>query len=849
MPPEESLQTWYVVEGKRGQQLLDHGRVGEAIGVFEAILARLGNTPSYGRAVTLSRLGRCCYASGRHDEAVQRVRDAIEVIGTLAPSDGVKALRGTLRSELGDALRASGQFGEAKKAYEAALKIAEERGDLRGQGIDVSHLGSLALTAGDFEAALTHQRRALQLFQRLHEPDLEAAAWHQLGRVHHERREWDEAERHYQEAARITEERGRLAEAARTWNQLALLAQETGKPETAEERYRKTIEIDRRIGNRTQLTDHLNGLADLLRRRPDRLGDARQLIEEALVIAQSVDPTAAETWKHYGVLADLIDADARATTDAEQKAALHMRARDYREVQQHAPALCAVLTRIGDSQTLGKAVIVGQLGRSFHVGGRTDLAIAYVREALAITELLPQSEGVKGLRGWLQSTLGDMFRAAGRNADASKVYEASLDIAEELQDVRGQAHVSERLGRTFREPSTRNEAAAFEVLCRDDLTTDYVFEPDLLIDGPRERRIVPAPHAADPLADDMRPAMLPSARTWTDDEGSIHVGLPPEEPIIERLPGCTVIKRTRREVLIAGNSTVLWRLVSLMDGASTVAQILSSVPESKRAMASRMLAALAVVGAIDVSGRTVGRFLHRATKKGVLPAGGLEGDAVLRLATDGNYRAYPEAPRIAVSQSVPDRLRNFHALTRSRRSSRDYSGLSLARSDFDALLYTACGTTGSLPWSGREVKLRAYPSSGALYAVEIYPVVFHVEDLEPAVYHYRALGNVLEVVRPGINQAMLVDAALPMERAMVAATAALICLTGCFERHEQKYGEGGYRMLVAEAGHISQNLVLAATALGLKCRPFGGVFDDLLNQELGLASADEQFLLAVIVGR
>jgi hypothetical protein len=34
----------------------------------------------------------------------------------------------------------------------------------------------------------------------------------------------------------------------------------------------------------------------------------------------------------------------------------------------------------------------------------------------------------------------------------------------------------------------------------------------------------------------------------------------------------------------------------------------------------------------------------------------------------------------------------------------------------------------------------------------------------------------------------------------------------------------------------------------LKCRPFGGVFDDLLNQELGLASADEQFLLAVIVG-
>ena len=55
-------------------------------------------------------------------------------------------------------------------------------------------------------------------------------------------------------------------------------------------------------------------------------------------------------------------------------------------------------------------------------------------------------------------------------------------------------------------------------------------------------------------------------------------------------------------------------------------------------------------------------------------------------------------------------------------------------------------------------------------------------------------------------------------------------------------------MLVAEAGHISQNLILAATALGLNARPFGGVFDDLLNQDLGLDRNEAQFLLAVVVG-
>src|SRR5437870_3275825 len=133
-----------------------------------------------------------------------------------------------------------------------------------------------------------------------------------------------------------------------------------------------------------------------------------------------------------------------------------------------------------------------------------------------------------------------------------------------------------------------------------------------------------------------------------------------------------------------------------MDGASTIAEILSSLPPSERAAAARTLAALAATGAIDVSGRSVGRFLHMATKKGVLPAGGLEGDAVLRLATDGSYRAYPDAPRIAVSEAVPDRLRTFHALTRSRRSHRDYRGVALDRRDFDALLHTACGVTGTM---------------------------------------------------------------------------------------------------------------------------------------------------------
>jgi SagB-type dehydrogenase family enzyme len=811
---DDGSQAWYVAEGTRGERLLDQGQVGQATEVFEAILARLGEAPSYGKAVILGRLGRCFLMGGRPDVAVRHVRDAMDVIGRLAPSDGVKSLRGTLRSELGDGLRAGGHYGDARKAYETALKIAEELKDPRAQGVDMARLGALALTEGRLDEALTCQQAARRLFQQIHEPDLEAAAWHQLGRVYQQQQQWDEAERHYREAARIGAERGHLTAAAETWNQLA----------------------------------------DLLQNQPGRLDAARQLAEEALAVAQRVDPAAAEAWKSYDILADIAEKEARVTADPDRGAALNMQARDFRELHRQAPVIVAAVRRLGESPSWGRAVILGQLGRCFYMGRRPDLAVAHHREAIAITATLPSSDGVKSLRGALCLDLGDMLLAIGQDADAREAHQAALKIAEELQDLWGQARASQRLRRVFHDPGRERLAppdespGPFDVTLYEDLTTDYAFDADLLVEGPRARRVTRLIEQTDPPPDDVHPVLPPCARTWLDEEGAVRVSLPPGEPIVERHPGCTSVRKIRRELAVSGSPDVLWRLIRDMDGASTVAVILSRLPEGERLVARRMLAALAATATIDVSGRSIGRFLHLATKKGVLPGGGLESDAVLRLATDGNYRAYPNAPRIAVSQSVPDRLRTFHALTRSRRSRRDYSGLAVDRGDFDALLHTACGVTGAMTWAGHEVKLRAYPSSGALYAVGIYPVVFRVMGLEPAVYHYRSVENVLEVVRPSIDPTHVVGAALPVEREMVAGAAALLCLTGCFPRHERKYGEGGYRMLVAEAGHISQNLILAATALGLSARPFGGVFDDLLNHDLGLDEAEEQFLLAVLVG-
>ena len=80
------------------------GRVAEAAQVFQAILSRLGDAPSYDRAVTLGRLGRCFEAGGRPDLAAARHREGIAVTEKLEQSDEVKRLTGTLHTDLADVL-------------------------------------------------------------------------------------------------------------------------------------------------------------------------------------------------------------------------------------------------------------------------------------------------------------------------------------------------------------------------------------------------------------------------------------------------------------------------------------------------------------------------------------------------------------------------------------------------------------------------------------------------------------------------------------------------------------------------------------------------------------------------
>jgi SagB-type dehydrogenase family enzyme len=94
-----------------------------------------------------------------------------------------------------------------------------------------------------------------------------------------------------------------------------------------------------------------------------------------------------------------------------------------------------------------------------------------------------------------------------------------------------------------------------------------------------------------------------------------------------------------------------------------------------------------------------------------------------------------------------------------------------------------------------------------------------------------------ELVVAGIGQEML-------GRAPVC-----FVLSALFQRTRWKYRERAYRYILLEAGHIGQNLYLAATSMGLGGCAVGAFLDDKLNTLLGLDGEEEAALYLIPVGQ
>jgi len=198
-------------------------------------------------------------------------------------------------------------------------------------------------------------------------------------------------------------------------------------------------------------------------------------------------------------------------------------------------------------------------------------------------------------------------------------------------------------------------------------------------------------------------------------------------------------------------------------------------------------------------------------------------------------RTHAHRPGLELQRgSLPDAtLRELLAARRSRASAERRR---LCLPELGALLEAAYSAT-----AGR----RTVPSAGALYPLEVYVLALAVAGTTRSTFHYDPFRHRLACL--GSLELRDVEAAL-VDASLAERAAALVVLTGVFWRSRFKYGLRGYRFALLEAGHVVQNLVLAATSLGVPALPVGGYYDRRLDALVGADGLDEASLYAVLLG-
>ena len=181
----------------------------------------------------------------------------------------------------------------------------------------------------------------------------------------------------------------------------------------------------------------------------------------------------------------------------------------------------------------------------------------------------------------------------------------------------------------------------------------------------------------------------------------------------------------------------------------------------------------------------------------------------------------------------------------ARSSLRKYADAQLSLEELAFLLWATQGVKQieSERWTKRTV-----PSAGARHAFETLLLIHRVDGITPGLYQYCALEHELRAFDPVHDLVgRLVEACLGQK--MLETCAVAFVWAADRYRMAWRYGERGVRYLFLDAGHVCQNLYLAAEAIGAGACGIAAFDDVRVNDLLGLDGEDAFAVYIATVGK
>lgn len=205
------------------------------------------------------------------------------------------------------------------------------------------------------------------------------------------------------------------------------------------------------------------------------------------------------------------------------------------------------------------------------------------------------------------------------------------------------------------------------------------------------------------------------------------------------------------------------------------------------------------------------------------------------------YKEYA-TPVISLPTDLDYSRLSLDTALKLRRSIRRYAAAPVSLEQLSYIVWSASGVQRV----EQGFTYRTAPSAGGLYPVETYIIVNNVTGVPKGLYHYRVKEHVLETLKPGEYGDDLAEAA--MGQSICANSAFVFIWTSIFQRSRWKYGDRAYRYVYLDAGHMAENAALTAAAMGLGSCPVAAIFDDEVNEIIGIDGTEESAIYMTTVG-
>lgn len=191
---------------------------------------------------------------------------------------------------------------------------------------------------------------------------------------------------------------------------------------------------------------------------------------------------------------------------------------------------------------------------------------------------------------------------------------------------------------------------------------------------------------------------------------------------------------------------------------------------------------------------------------------------------------------------------NLVQLLLKRKSSRVYTQEDMSLLQLSFLLW---GTQGVKDIRGKSyATLRTVPAGGARHPFETYLLVRQVEGLVPGMYHYLPMTHQLELLSAQEDPQALLDFAEESLCGQRWAAKANVVFYWSFVpyRSEWRYGIFAHKLIMADMGHVGENLYLACAALGLGTCGIGAYDQALCDKAFQLDGEEEYMVYTQTVG-